>query len=306
MSGGRPPTVGHRLEAAGLAAAAALLGPLGWRRTQSLGAAAGSLARRIVGKRREVTERNVARAFPGMTAAEREAVVREAYRCWGRTFFEVARFGAMGPDEVRRIVRIEGTDILDRVREEGRGAVLFTGHFGNFDLFGAAVSAHGYPLSLLVQRQSNRIVDERMRRYRERMGSRVIYRGPNVREIVRAFREGRFVAIVGDQDAREAGVFVDFLGTPASTAKGPALFARRYGVPIVFGTLERMEDGTHVGRFQEPIRPNMETDEEGEVVRLTAELASRLAAEVRRRPDHYFWMHRRWKTAPPGAEEGRS
>ncbi|MFH1277474.1 MAG: lysophospholipid acyltransferase family protein [Candidatus Eisenbacteria bacterium] len=306
MSGPARPKMSHRIEDAALRAALFLLGPLGWRGTQRLGAAAGSLAYRIVRKRRDVTAANISRAFPEKSGAEVDALVRETYRSWGRTFFEFARFGAMGPGEVRRLVRIDNCGILDEVLAEGKGAVLFTGHFGNFDLFGAAVVARGYPLSVLVQRQSNRIVDERMRRYRERMGARVIYRGPNAREIVRALREGRLVAIVGDQDAREAGVFVDFLGAPASTPKGPALFARRYGAPIIFCAGERQEDGTHVCRFEGPIRPDLAADEETEVMRLTSDLAGRLETAVRLRPDHYFWMHRRWKTKPPAAEGAAS
>jgi len=298
-------TVRFRLEDAGLRMVSLALGPLGWRGSQRLGAFLGGVAYRLVPIRSEVTRRNIARAYAGsMTTKEVDSLAGETYRSLGKTFFEVARFGSMSREEVQERVRFDHPEILDGALKEGKGALLVTGHFGNFDLFGAAIAARGSPLSVLVQRQSNPIVDERVRRYREKMGSRVIYRGAGVREVVRALRRNEFVAIVADQDARGSGIFVDFLGTPASTAKGPALLAYRTGAPIVFGTLERLSDGSHIGRLERPIRARSEMPEEDEVRRVTEEWVARLEGAVRQRPDHYFWPHKRWKTKRPGARNG--
>jgi KDO2-lipid IV(A) lauroyltransferase len=293
----------HRLEAFGLRVLSLALGPIGWRGTQRLGAFLGGLGYSVIRVRRRVTRENLRRAFgPEASPRELDRIARAAYRHWGTTFLEFARFGAMGPDDVRRIVRIDRPSVFEEVRREGKGALLFTGHFGNFDLLGASIAASGYPLSVLVQRQSNPLVERRLVRYRERMGERVIARGAGVREVLRALDRNEFVAIVGDQDAGEAGVFVEFLGAPASTPKGPALLACRSGAPIVFGVLERQADGTHMARVDDPLRARPDAPEEEEVLRLTGELARRLEVAVRRRPDHYFWPHRRWKTRPPSRE----
>ncbi|RPJ41678.1 MAG: lipid A biosynthesis acyltransferase, partial [Candidatus Latescibacterota bacterium] len=192
-----------------------------------------------------------------------------------------------------------------RVRAEGRGAILFTGHYGNFDLFAATIAARGYPLSVVVQKQRNSLVEARLTLTRERMGERVIARGGGAREILRALERNEFIAILGDQDAHEGGVFVDFFGRPASTPRGPARLARLAGAPLVFAVLERVEDGTHVARIEDPIYPEAGSDEEAEVVRLTTAVTRLLEGAVRRRPDHYLWVHRRWKTRPPGEETGR-
>ncbi|MFH1679187.1 MAG: lysophospholipid acyltransferase family protein [Candidatus Eisenbacteria bacterium] len=291
----------HRIEDWGLRLLALPLGPLGWRGTQRLGAFFGTAGFHLARVRVGVTRANLARAFGGrLSGDEIEGLARATYRQWGMTFLEIARFGAMNSEEVRRLVRIDGSEFLDAVRAEGKGALLLTGHIGNFDLFGAAVAARGYPLSVLVQRQTNPLVEERLRASRERMGERVIARGAGVREILRALRRNEFVAIVGDQDAGGAGIFVDFLGTPASTPRGPAQIAYRSGAPIVFGTIERGKDGRHGARFESPLRANREAPEEEEVLRLTVAVARLLESAVRRRPDHYFWPHRRWKTPPPG------
>jgi len=300
---GRPVPFRHRLEDLALRAVVFPLGPLGWRGARALGAALGAFVWRFLPVRRKVARENIARAFPDLSARDVDRIGRAAYRNLGRTFFEFARFGAATPEEVREIVRFERTDLLDDALAEGRGAILFTGHFGNFDLYGAAIAAAGYPIDVLVQKQSNRAVDERVRRWRARMGAGVIYRGMGVRAILLALRRNRFVAIVADQDARERGIFVDFLGTPASTPKGPALLAHRTGAPILFGTLKRLPDGTHCGRLEGPIRADREKDEEDEARRITALLAEKLGNAIRDDPEQYFWPHRRWKTPPPVKDE---
>ena len=299
------PRFSHRLEALGLDLVSLLLGPLGWRGTQRLGRAIGGLGYRLTKIRVNVARENVERAFGGsLDRPDVDRLLLETYRNWGATFLEFARLRSMGPDDVRRVVRFDGREKLDRLADEGKGAILFTGHFGNFDLFGASIAANGYPLTILVQRQSNRIIEDQMRRTREKMGSKVIYRGAGVREIFRTFRRNGFVAILGDQDAREGGVFVDFLGVPASTPGGPAQLAWRFGVPILFGVLERGENGGHIVRWGQTIRADRSRPEKEEVRRITQELADMLSEEVRRRPDHYFWPHRRWKTNPPPDGEG--
>lgn len=276
------------------------LGLLGWKKTQALGSALGSIGYRLVRIRVGVTRRNIERAFgSSMSGAEIEKLALHAYRHLGKTFLEFARFGSMDREEVRGIVRFTRTDPLDRALEGGKGAILFTGHYGNFELLGAALSAYGYPLDVLVQKQSNRLIDARIRGYRERMGSKVIYRGAGVRELIRSLRKNRFIAMVADQDAGDNGVFVDFLGTPASTAGGPARLAWRTGAPILFGVLERQSDGTHLAHVGETMYADRERDEEEEVLRLTGKCADLLSAAVRRNPAQYFWPHRRWKTAPP-------
>ncbi|MBN1826295.1 MAG: lysophospholipid acyltransferase family protein [Candidatus Eisenbacteria bacterium] len=298
-----PIPIRHRIEETALRLIVLPLGPLGWRGAGAIGAALGAFAWRFVRIRRRVARENLARAFPDLPAREIERIGLAAYRNLGRTFFEFARFGSATQEEVRRIVRFERTDLLDDALAEGRGAILSTGHFGNFDLFGAAVAAAGYPIDVLVQRQSNRAVDERVSRWRARMGARVIVRGPGSRALLRSLRQNRFVAIVADQDARESGVFVDFLGTPASTPRGPAVLAHRTGAPILFGTLKRLPGGTHLARFEGPIRADRERGEEEEVRRITALLAEKLGDAIRDAPEQYFWPHRRWKTPPPQEEE---
>jgi len=121
--------------------------------------------------------------------------------------------------------------------------------------------------------------------------------------VLRSLRAGRVAGLVADQDARRRGLFVDFLGTPASTARGPALFALRAGAPLFLGSCVALPD--QPGRYRcevEEIRVDRTGDLDEDVRRLTAAHAAALAERVRRMPEQYFWQHKRWKTRP--AHEG--
>ena len=116
--------------------------------------------------------------------------------------------------------------------------------------------------------------------------------------MVRSLQEGRSIGIVGDQDARKAGVFVPFFGIPSSTYRGPAMFALKFGAPIFASIARRLPDGRYrVEARQVEATPTGDVEED--VRRVTAELAAHLEAEIRKDPGQYFWFHRRWKTRPP-------
>jgi KDO2-lipid IV(A) lauroyltransferase len=296
----------HRLEDAALALIIALLGPLGFRGAQRFGSFLATLWYYGYRRRVDVSMANIDRAFGG--TLDRRAVRRlslESYRNIGRTFLEFARFPYMDARRAAELVTFSNPEILDDLARRGKGAILVTGHYGNWELIGAAVAGRGYPISFVVGRQGNALVDRRINRYRGGMGVGIIERGVALREIPRALRRGEFVALLADQDAGRSGVFVDFLGTPASTPKGAAHFAFRFGAPILFGVTVRGGDGRHRAELFDPIWPRENADTDEEVLRLTRAYTAYLEEAVYRHPEQYFWPHRRWKTKPP-AEEDRS
>jgi KDO2-lipid IV(A) lauroyltransferase len=134
---------------------------------------------------------------------------------------------------------------------------------------------------------------------RRSAGIGIIERGVAARGVFESLRKRRIVALLADQDARKAGVFVDFLGSPASTFQGPAQFACRTGSPLVCCAIVRRPDETHDAILFPPIYPKTGVDRDAEVLRLTQEHAKILGDCVRRHPEQYFWAHRRWKTRPP-------
>ena len=292
----KPSHAAETLLARGLTSAARALP---WRAALGVGAVLGATAGAL-GLRRRVAEANLALAFPERTPAERRALLEAHYREVGRIAVEYARL----PELVRApfgqvVAGIDGLAHLQSMA--GRGAVLLTGHYGNFELLGA-VLARMNPVDFVVKPLSNPGVEAMLVRLRQNAGVGLIPVGAGVKQVFRALRAGRWVALLADQDARRNGVFVPFFGRLASTPEGPARLALQTRSPIVFGTVRRGADGRHTLRVDPPHLPATEADEAG-VLSLTAWHTARLEAVIREAPEHWFWLHRRWKTPPPGARD---
>lgn len=265
------------------------------------GAAIGN-ALAMAGLRRPVVEDNLAHAFPERDAAWRTRVLREHYREVGRIAADYTRLPELvhGPRE--RIFR--RYEIEAPVREAlamGRGLIALTGHFGHFELFGATVGRLA-PLSFLVKPMSNPGAEGWIKRIRERSGVGAFPIGSGVRDVIKTLRGNGLIAMVADQDARRDGVFVPFFGRLASTPVGPARFALMTGTPVVFGHALRAPDGRYDIVCSRPIVVEGRHDDPEAIRRFTAWHTAELEAAVRERPESWFWMHKRWKTAPPVEE----
>ncbi|MDZ7379941.1 MAG: lysophospholipid acyltransferase family protein, partial [candidate division KSB1 bacterium] len=145
-----------------------------------------------------------------------------------------------------------------------------------------------------------KLIDDLMNRYRQRMGITIIHMGVAVRGVIKALREGKMVALLSDQDAGKNGVFVNYLGHPASTPRGPAVFSLKTGAPIIFGSAVREDHAYHRIYFDLATPGEVGELSEENVRRITQAYTSILERYVRQYPDHWFWMHRRWKTRPGG------
>lgn len=258
--------------------------------------------------RRELVESNIRLAFPEKDADWHRRVARESYRHLGREALAMVALGARSADEIRERTPFTGLDELHRALALGRGAVMVTGHFGNWEIAAASLAVRGIPFDGVVQRQRNPLVDRDIRAVRERLGVRIIDRRHASKLVPPALGAGRAVGFVADQDAGRHGVFVPFFGRPASTHRGAALFALRARAPLFVGVGVRRDDATYDCRIEEVV-----VDRDGSVddvvLRLTAAFTARLEAYVRSAPEQYFWLHRRWKTPPPtepDASAGRS
>jgi len=265
-----------------------------WERSLGFGARLGGLAHAL-GVRRSVAEANLAPAFPARSAEERAAILREHYRELGRVVAEYARLAELAQAPRGRVfAEVRGFEHFEPLR--GRGAIMLTGHFGNFELGGAWIGQQ-HPVDVVVRPLSNPGVEALLARERVGAGLGVIPADRGIRRVYESLRAGRWVAMVGDQDARRQGVFVPFLGRPASTALGPARISLATGAPIVMGFVRREPDGRLVLDIEPPL--TIEHPEAPDAaLRLTALHSARLEARVRAAPAMWFWLHRRWKTQP--------
>ncbi len=299
----RPATWRHRAELAALRTALAGLGTLPWERAAAVGAALGRAGYRPLGIRRDVVEQQIAAAFPEFPPERVRGVAEASYASLGRTTVEAALMPRLGPDGVLRLfARVDGWDVFEAARAEGRGVIVVTGHLGNWELGGSYVAARGVPIDGVARQQANPLFDRFLTGTRERLGMRVVWDGDAVRRTPRALREGRAVAFLVDQGAAGlASTWVPFFGRPAKTPRGPAVFALRLGAPVVFGASVRQPDGRFVLGFERvPVAPT--GDRERDVHAIVAAYTATLERWVRRHPEQYFWQHRRWKYQPPPGE----
>lgn len=289
----------YRLEYAALRGVTRVLGlvPLSWARR--IGAGIARLGYAPLGIRRRVVVRQIAAAFPELDQRAVHRLARRAYGHLGRVVAEAALLPGLGRDGVLALFEgADGFEAIEQVVAEGRGVILITGHFGNWELAGAYVAARGIPIEVIARRLKNPLVDAYVTRTRAGTGMRVVHDADAVRRTPRALREGHAVAFVADQGVLGlASTFVPFFGRPAKTPRGAAVFALRFGIPAFFVAAV----ATQRGRYRcvaTPIPVRDTGDREADVDAFVAAHTAVLEAWVRRYPEQYFWHHRRWRRQP--------
>ena len=254
-----------------------------------LGRKLGGLYYRLSPFRGRVAETNL------QLAGLSPSLARSAFENVGLVIAEFARFRRL--DKSFFETQFDGADLihLQDALKAGKGAVLLTGHFGNWELVGAYIRQSGYPLDVVVKEQRNPYVDRWIDKNRMRQGVGIIKTGVAIRSVVRSLSEGRLVAFVSDQYVGEDGIVVNFMGQPTTVSKGPAAFAVRLAVPIATGFLVRVAPWKYKVVVFPVLWPNSSADREKEILRLTQAYTSYLEQVVREHPGHYLWMHRKWK-----------
>lgn len=300
-------TVSHVVEYAAARVAIGTLRLLGWRAAARAGGWLGRLAYAPFGIRREVVHSQLRASFPDWSEAEIARVARASYDSLGRTSIETAVMaGASKADVLALFTEVHGWEHFERATTPAAdgspptGAILVTGHLGNWELGGAYVAARGMGLDVIVRGMANPLFDAFLTRTRTALGMLVVHDAEAVRRTPRAIREGRLVAMLCDQDtAGLASTFVPFFGRLAKTPRGPAVLARRLGCPVLFVGVSRRDDGRY-RMVIDPVQIEASGDRDRDSDAMVAAYTRRLEAEVRRYPGQYFWQHKRWKRRPEG------
>jgi KDO2-lipid IV(A) lauroyltransferase len=270
-----------------------------------IGSAMGALFGSILRTRRHDVDEHLTQAFPGRSRAWRHRVARGSYAHLGREAVVVFRRGGWSRERVLERTSVIGFECFRAAAEEGRGLILLTGHLGNWEIGGAAIAARGVPLDVIGKGMSNRRFQSDLFALRERLGMRVIEMTDASKDALRTLGEGRVLALLGDQNAHRGGVFVPFFGRPASTVRGPALFAHRTRAPVwtAFALRDPGLEQRYTVRFRPlPFEATGRSEEDTSV--LMGAFGALLEEAIESAPEQYFWQHRRWKKRPP--EEPRS
>jgi KDO2-lipid IV(A) lauroyltransferase len=289
----------HLFEYTGVIFLSRLVAMLSLAAARALGRFLGRVIFSIFHIRRRVTLTNLKQAFPGKGPHELRKIAAKTYENFGMMMLEFLRAPAMSQKEIHdAIVSVKNQHLLDEAHDAGKGAIFLTAHFGNWEFNGGWVGYRGYPMSVMVQEQSNPYVDRLMRRCRKHMGMRPIHRGTAMRSYLKALKSGEYAVMLADQDAGRDGVFVDFFGRKASTAVGPARFHLKTGAPVLlFMTYRDAKGDLHLEIEKLPL-PIATGDRQQAMREIMQNYYRHLESWIRRYPDHWFWMHKRWKTQP--------
>lgn len=222
----------------------------------------------------------------------------QCYHHLGLCLAEFMRLSHMSPEEIRALAELRGKEHIEAALAEGRGAILLTGHLGNWEIAGSRIAAEGFPVNVIARAQRDDEITDYIRGTREEMGMRVFHRDVAVRNSLRALQRNELVGILLDQNAGEEGVFVDFFGHLASTAPGAAAFAlkTRAAVLPTFGW--RQADNTHIIEISAPVPLTDTGDRESDLLANTARYTKIIEQQIRRHPEQWFWLHKRWKARP--------
>jgi Kdo2-lipid IVA lauroyltransferase/acyltransferase len=246
---------------------------------------------------RRVAARNLSLALPELEDARHQAIIDGVFRSMARLLVSFAKFPSIRRDNLQRWIRPEGYEHFENALRAGRGVLFATAHLGNWELSAYAHALLASPMNVVVRPLDNPIIDALIERRRALSGNRILWKKDFARAILKALAANEAVGILIDQNASlEASVFIDFFGVPASAATSFARFAAHSGAAVIPGfALWSEEERRYVLRFY-PALPIT-----GDLARDTQALQSQLEAVIRAYPDQWLWVHRRWKTRPPGA-----
>ena len=245
---------------------------------------------------RRVARRNLAIALPEFTPERHAQIADGVFRSIARMLVTFAKFPAIRRGYLGHWIRLEGGEFFDRARDAGRGVLVATAHLGNWELSAFAHALMTAPMNVVVRPLDNPLIDALVERRRALTGNRPIGKKHFARAILKALADNQAVGILIDQNAAlDTGVFVDFFGVPASADTGFARFAAHSGAAVVPGfALWNEPEQRYVLRFYPPLPMT------GDALRDTQALQSKLEEVIREYPDQWLWIHRRWKTRPPG------
>jgi KDO2-lipid IV(A) lauroyltransferase len=290
--------MGHILEYALFQVAGFVLRLLPLRLVRRLGAAGGELVGVTLKYRRAVTLDNLRNAFPEWDQQRLESVLRGSFRSVGTALFEFMYLPKMTSDDVNDVCRVRNPELVQKVYSCGKGALMLTAHFGNWEMFAQAFfTSTGIPLHIITKPQANKFVDQKINRWRTKFGNKVVSMD-SIREMLSLLRENKAVGIVADQTAAKESIAVPFFGREVPTYEGPAVLSLKTNTPLVAGFAIRKEDGNYEAYFEEIPSSDLREFSPQNVAELTRRHVALTESVIRQHPEQWMWMHKRWKHVP--------
>lgn len=269
---------------------------------RAFGISVGLMTYALYPRLRRVGMHNLELAFPGKTRREKKRILRGVYRNLGRVLAEFALFPRYTKEKVGEIAVYQGFQNFTEAQARGKGVIFLTAHLGGWEVSSFAHSLYGHPMDIVMRPLDNPYVDALVDRYRTLHGNRTFPKQDFARGLLSALKNGETVGILMDTNMTPPqGAFVDFFGIPACTATGPARVALHTDAAVLpaFGVWDKA-----IGKYRIYFEPALQLvrtgDDEADALANTAQFTKVIERYVTKYPDQWLWVHRRWKTRPPG------
>jgi KDO2-lipid IV(A) lauroyltransferase len=296
------PPLRHRLEYAAVMSVVTLVRFLPMRAVLALGTWLGRAFYTFDGPHRRLALRNLQRAFPLRSVEECRAIARDMFSHFGRLLMVLLKFSTMTPAQMMRCVEFDGQERVESAHTQGKGVLLFTGHFGFWEINALVHALAIQPMSVLARPLDNPLLHNLLERVRTRTGNSVIYRRGAIRRVLRALEANQAVAVLIDQHIQTSdAVYVDFFNRPAATTSALAALAMRTGAPVVPVFALPLPGGRFRMVYEHAVDPPREDGPEA-IREFTQRCTDVLEMYVRRYPELWLWMHRRWRDTEPSGE----
>jgi len=267
----------------------------------ALGAALGWIFGSVVRYHRRDALDALRRSYPEKPEREIQSIINRMYKNLGMNQVEILRLAGGAIDETNSRITVVGKEIIDQALQRGKGVMIMSAHFGNWDFLPMFAGNNYYPVTIISKNIKNKTINDVWMLVRKKFGVSIIPAHNSARASLRVLRRNELLGFIFDQNRpRDAGIFVDFFGRPACTSPGLAILSAQVQAPVVPVFIHRASNGNHVLQVFPMLEPP--PDREAETVRkATQEYTKIIEDQIRQYPEQWIWLHRRWKTKPlPG------
>lgn len=250
-------------------------------------------------KHRQIAFSNLNTAFgTQLSSIEIKRIAKSCFKHYGRAFVDILKIRRLNPDEINGLMIVEGEEHLRKSSRQGRGILLFSAHFGNWEIASAFLSQKG-KLNVIARHLDNKSLEEELSRIRKSFGAAVIYKHRAARSIMRALKANEMVAILIDQNViRSQAVFVDFFGKSAATTPSLAAFYLKTRAPLIPVFCFPASRQKYYLQIQKPLEITLSGEEKTDVLKITQLCTKIIQDQIEKYPEFWFWFHNRWKTRP--------
>jgi len=267
------------------------------KRSNAIAASLGTVGYNLLKFRRQLVFQNLSLTFPEKSHSEIDAIARQVYRNQAENLIEVLRLPMIqSANDAAELIDVDGAHVLAKTRDQNKGGVLVSAHFGNWELLGMCTGLLMAPLTIVVKPLKNREIDTTINAWRTMHGNRIIYDGQALREGLRALRNGEILTILGDQSDPSGSFFTEFLGRRTSVYLGPAYFALKAEVPLFVGMCRRIGNGRYIVESEEVDMSGLGTAK-ADIEELARRSTKAVERFIYRYPEEWLWLHNRWKNS---------